>query len=248
MRALIGNGRYKVTEVLYSEDGYDVCLCTDVTVNTEKTVIVNTYSRREYIGEFLPMFFAADQNGMKDLIGLVTSQGSVSAIFEHHKGISFAEYFLQKGKKGAEPDFEESMRIAEELLRSSVELDTEDDRIAFCALNERNITIDPTAETVSFNLCIFPKAVPEPAFKGKRTGLLIEKMFPEGRYLPEEIELFTKELRGGKYPTCTAVYSRWREISGDARETRAAYEKESFIKYLSRKNKHNKQTKGSASG
>ena len=243
MQALIDNGRYKVTEVLYSTDGYDVCLCTDVMDNTGKSVIVNTYSSREHIAELLPMFFAINQNGMRDFIELITANGSVSAIFEYHKGLSFAEYYLQMEKKGAKRDFEESMRIAENLFMRALELDLADDRIAFCALNEQSITIDPAAKTVDFNFRVLPKTVPEPMFRGKRLGMLLEKIFPVGRYLPEEIERFTTELCDGKYPTCSAVYARWREISETARETYAAYKNEPFTKYLSRKVKQKKQEK-----
>lgn len=244
MQALIDNGRYKVTEVLCSEGGYDVCLCTDVMVNTGKSVIVNTYKAKEYISELLPVFYEVNRNGMSDFVELITAGGSVSAVFLYHKGVPFGEYYPpQKSKKRPVRDFEECMQIAEKLLMRALELDLADDRIAFCALDEQSITMDINTKSVGFNLRVFPKTAPEPSFRGRRLGELLERIFPKNRYLPTEIENFVSELRGGKYPTCTAAYSHWREIAEQARKTRAEYEKESFIKYLSRKARQKKRAK-----
>lgn len=239
MQALIANGRYKVTEVLHSAGGYDACLCTDVMVNTGKTVIVNTYSAKEYIRELLPLFFAINQKGMSDFIELITADGSISAVFDYHKGTPFAEYY--PCKKGETRDFEQSMTIAENLLMRSLELDLADDRIAFCALNEQNIVLDTVTGTARFNFRVHPETAPEPMFRGRLLGELLGKMFPKGRYLPAELEQFIDELCSGKYPTCSAAFSRWREISEAAKKTHAEYEKESFVKYLSRKIKQKKK-------
>ena len=239
MQALIDNGRYKITEVLYSAGGYDVCLCTDVMVNTGKSVIVNTYSAKEHIREMLPMFFAINQKGMHDFIEIITADGSISAVFNYHKGITFSEYYT--GKKGENKNFEQSMLIAENLLMRALELDLMDDRIAFNVLDEQNITLDTMTNTVGFNFRVLPGVVPEPMFRSKGLGRLMGKIFPKDRYLPAEIEQFTEDLCSGKYPTCTAAYSHWREISEAARATHADYEKESLVKYLSRKAKQKKK-------
>lgn len=244
MQALIDNGRYKVTEVLYSDEGFDVCLCTDVMVNTGKTVVISTYKDKRYIHELLPVFYEVKNNGMIDFEGLITADGSVSAVFEYHKGISFSEYYpLKKGKKRVARNFGECMEIAEKLLLRTLELDLADDRIAFCVLDEHNIIIDINTKSVGFNIRILPNTVPEPSFKGRRLGGLLERMFPKNRYLPIEIERFITELHAGKYPTCTSIYSHWREISEQAQKTRAEYEKESIFQYLSRIIKRKKQEK-----
>lgn len=240
MQALIDNGKYKVTEVLYSAEGYSACLCTDVMVNGGRPVIVNTYSGREYINELLPLFYAVSSKGMKDFIELITSDGSISAVFSYYRGTSFSEYYTLK--RGEKRGFEESMQIAENLLRRSLELDLMDDRIAFCALDEHSIALEPSAHLVEFNFRILPLAEPEPDFRGKRLGRLLGRMFPAGKELPDEIEQFVSELCGGKYPSCTSAYSRWREISEAARETHAGYESESYIKYLIRRLKRKKNS------
>ena len=244
MKALIDNGKYKVTEVLYSDGGYEVCLCSDVMVNTGRTVIVNTYKSKEYISEMLPIFFEINKNGMSDFVELITAGGSVSAVFLYHKGVPFEEYYpLKNGKKRPARDFVECIRIAEKLLLRALELDLADDRIAFCVLSEHSITVDITAMTVGFNYQIRPKTAATPLSRGQRLGELLERIFPKNRYLPVEIERFMLELREDKYPACTAAYSRWREVAEQAQKTREEYEKESLFKYLSRKAKLKKQDK-----
>lgn len=239
MQALLNSGRYKVVEVLYSDPCYDLCLCTDIMVNTSDMVIVNTYKDRQIIHEYLPVFYALNMNRIKDFRELITSDGSISVVFTYHRGVPFSEFF--KKKKGSKPDYYKSVSIAGKLLKDALELDLADDRIAACALAEENIMIDETGRDVGMNCRIDPNVKPEEGFRGKRLGELLRKMFPEDRYLPAEIRQFVSELGNGKYPTCKAVYSRWREIIDSAEQTRKEYEKETFTQYLFRRAKEKKQ-------
>lgn len=239
MQALLNSGKYKVVEVLHSDPGYDLCLCTDIMVNTSEMVIVNTYKDRGVINEYLPVFYALDHNRIKDFRELITSDGSLSAVFRYHRGIPFSEYYRKK--KRIKPDYHESVSFAGMLLLQALELDLTDDRIACCALSEENITVDASSRQIGMNCRIVPFAEPEEGFRGKKLGGLLRKMFPEDRYLPAEIEQYIRELLGGKYKTCTAVYSRWREIAESAEKTRQEYEKETFTQYLIRRAKEKKQ-------
>ena len=239
MQALLNSGRYKVVEVLYSDPCYDLCLCTDIMVNTSDMVIVNTYKDRQIIHDYLPVFYALNMNRTKDFRELITSDGSLSAVFCYHRGTPFSEYFRKK--KGAKPDYYKSVSIAGKLLANALELDLADDRIAACALSEENIMIDETSREVGMNCRIVPNVQTEAGFRGKKLGGLLRKMFPEDRYLPAEIKQFVRELNEGKYPTCSMVYSRWREIIESAEQTRKDYEKETFTQYLFRRAKEKKQ-------
>ena len=239
MQALLNSGKYKGVEVLHSDSGYDLSLCTDIMINTSDMVIVNTYKDRQSINEYLPLFYSMNANPIKDFRELITADGMISAVFSYHPGTSFGEYYREKKRPG--PDYDESVVIAGALLLSALELDLVDDRIAACALREENITIDKASKRVGMNLRITPSVVPEDGFKGKRLGGMLRKMFPNNRYLPFEIKLFILELNRGKYPTCTSAYSRWREVVESAVQTRKEYEKESFWKYLFRKAKEKKQ-------
>ena len=239
MQALLNSGKYKVVEVLHSDSCYDLSLCTDIMINTSDMVIVNTYKDRRAINEYLPVFYAMNKNPIKDFRELITADGNISAVFSYHKGIPFGEYY--RAKKGAKPDYDESVAIAGNLLLSSLELDLVDDKIAYCALSEENMTVDKAGKRTGMNLRIVPFVKPEAGFRGKRLGGMLRKMFPQDRYLPFELEKFIRELENGKYTTCTAVYSRWREVMENAAQTRRDYEKETYMQYLFRRAKEKKQ-------
>lgn len=239
MQALLNSGKYKVMEVLHSDPSYDLCLCTDIMINTSDMVIINTYKDRKAINEYLPLYYAMNSDPIKDFRELLTEDGRISAVFRYHPGISFSDHYREK--KGSKPDYNESLDIAENLLLNALELDLVDDRIAACAICEENITIDVAGRKIGMNLHIAPFVRPEEGFRGKRLGGMLRKMFPEDRYLPIEIRQFIRELCAGKYPTCTAVYSRWREVIVSSGQTRKEYEKETFMQYLFRRAKEKKQ-------
>lgn len=239
MQALLNCGRYKVVEVLHSDSRYDVCLCTDIMINTSNMVVVNTYKDRSAINEFLPVFYALNKNPIRDFRELIIADGKISAVFSYHQWTPFGEYY--KTKKGVKPDYFESVTVAGNLLSGALELDLTDDRIAASALAEENVVIDAAGRTVGFNLCIAPFVQTEEGFRGRRLGSMLRKMFPPDRYLPFELEKFIRELCSGKYPTCAAAYSRWREVAESAEKTRKEYERETYMQYLFRKAKEKKQ-------
>lgn len=235
MQALIGGGKYKVTEVLYSDSGLDVCLCLEITVNCPEPVIVNRFRDRAEIRELLPVFYEMTKKRLpRDFYGLIPSDGCVSAVFRCPSGPAFEEYFQNAGER----TYEERLTAADLLLSSALELDLLDDGIASRALSARNAVIDLPGRSAGFRYILRKDSPAVPGFRGRRLGGILRKLFPPDRYLPKEIECLIAELLGGKYPTCAAAYAGWRGIGGSAAKTREEYLKESLVKYLMRKTKN----------
>lgn len=231
MQALIDGGKYKVMEVLYSDDSFDLCICVDVLKNSGESVIVNTLKGRETIRAYLPLFVAMKENGPKDFAGLITADGSISAVFKYHTGSSAEEYFAAKKTCG----FSERLDIAENLLLSALELDLADDRIAAGVLCEKNTVIDDKRLWAGFNYKINLHAEIEENYRSVRLGEIMRKIFPPDRYLPDNIERFIGRLQKGEYPSCVAIYSAWKEASSDAERVRDRYLEETYFEYLKRK-------------
>lgn len=232
MQALIGGGKYRVMEVLYSDPDLDVCLCSEITVNRSEQVIINSFKDHAAIRALLPVLYEMKKgNPPRDFRELITADGCISVIFRRHAGAALGEY----PKGGANQKYEERLAAADRLLSSALELDLLDDRIAERVLSVRNAFIDLTGKTAGFHYMMLPDPAADPDFRGKRLGVILRMMFPPDRYLPEEIECLIGELLDGKYSGCAAVYTRWREIQGSAAETREKYLKENLAEYLLRK-------------
>lgn len=232
MQALIGSGKYQVTEVLYSASDLDVCLCSEITVNRSEPVIVNSFKDRAAIRALLPVFYEMKKGNLpRDFLELIPDDGSISVIFRRHAGVTLGEY----SEGGANRKYEERLAAADQLLSSALELDLLDGRIAERVLSVRNAFIDLTGNTAGFHYILLPDPAPDPDFRGKRLGGILRMLFPPDRYLPEEIECLIGELLDGKYAGCAAAYARWREIQGSAAKTREKYLKETFAEYLIRK-------------
>lgn len=232
MQALIGGGKYQVTEVLYSDSDLEVCLCSEITVNRSEPVIVNSFKDRAAIRELLPVLYEMKKENLpRDFRELITADGCISVIFRRHVGAALEEY----PEGGANRKYEERLAAADCLLSSALELDLLDDRIAERVLSVRNAFIDLTGKTAGFHYILLPDPAPDRDFRGKRLGSILRMIFPPDRYLPEEMECLIGDLLDGKYAGCAAVYARWREIQGSAEKTRAKYLKENFAEYLLRK-------------
>lgn len=238
MQALIGGGKYQVTEVLYSDPSLDVCLCSEITVNRSEPVIVNSFKDRAAIRALLPVLYEMKKEDLpRDFRELITADGCISVIFRRPAGMALGEYL----QGGANRKYEERLTAADCLLSSALELDLLDDRIAERVLSARNAFIDLTGKTAGFHYMMLPDPAPDPGFRGKRLGGILRIMFPPDRYLPEEIECLIGELLDGKYAGCAAVYARWRGIRGSAAKTREKYLKENLAEYLMRKIKAAKE-------
>lgn len=237
MQTLIGNGKYKVIEVLYSDSDLNVYLCSEITLSSSETVIINSFKSRTIIRSLLPMFYDMKNESLpRDFQELMIADGCISAIFRFHDGVAFNEYF----KGGTNLKFKRHMEFADSLLSSALEFDLLDDRIAASVLCEKNVVIDSFENKASFNYIMRPDAAAVSEFCSKRLGGILKMIFPPDRYLPEEIERLIGELLEGKYRCCAAVYSRWREISESALKTHEEHLKESHAKYLIRKIKSKK--------
>lgn len=241
MERLIGGGRYKIIEVLSSDDSYEASLCIDVMVNNDYAVhIVNTYKSKQLIREFLPLYYRLNREKCSDFIDLITTEGKVCAVFEHHGGEELTSFF----KKHAKEAYEEKLMYADALLSSALELDIVDDRIAYGALDGHTVA-DAKNGKVHFNYVVSPASAELSAgnFRCRRLGELMRAIFPPMRYLPVEIDDFIDALAEGKYRSCVDIYSGWRAIQEEAEKTRKQYLKESWIKYLIRRAKRKKKKK-----
>lgn len=230
MQGLIDSGKYKVTEVLRSHSGFAAALCSDVTVNDGTVCIVNEYSSMAYIRELLPLFYAMDGKRLRGSRGLITSDGSFSAVFVYRNGIPFAEYFAAHSR-----EYDTNLKLADSLLCSALEFDLADDRIAACGLTAENAAVNAAERQVYFNMLLDPDRTAGERFRTKRLGEMLRLMFSADRYFPDEIAGFIEKMCSGSFPTCTAAYSAWREIQPAAQKTRETYLKESLAKYLGRR-------------
>lgn len=241
MQTLIDSGKYKVVEVLYSDSDYDVCLCSDVMVNSGDMVTVNIYKNHEAIRTLLPLFYEMKKSKSRDFCDLVTDDGCISAIFRCHIGTAFGEYF----KKNSGLKYEEGLKLAETLFAAALDFDLIDDRIAAGVFSEKNAVIDESKKKVIFNYNIQLNVSAENGFRIIRLGKMLRTIFPPDRYLPSEIEELINEMLDGKYSGCASAYSKWREIQESAAKTYDEYKKESFVKYLLRKAKTKAKAKKS---
>lgn len=230
MQGLIDSGKYKVTEVLSSHRGFEAALCSDVTVSDGTVFIVNEYSSMAYIRELLPLFYEMEKKRFRGSRGLITANGSFSAVFVYRSGTPFAEYFPAHSR-----EYDLNLKLADSLLRSALEFDLADDRIAACGLTAENAVVDEADRQVYFNLLLDPNRAAGENFRTKRLGEMLGQMFRRDRYFPDEISEYIEKLRAGGFPTCTAAYSAWREIQPAAQKTREDYQKESLAKYLGRR-------------
>ncbi len=239
MERLIGGGKYKIIEVLTSDDSYEASLCINVMVNNDYAVyIVNTYKSKQLIRDFLPLYFRLNRENCSDFIDLITTEGRVCAVYEYHNGEELISFFGKHPKE----DYEEKLMYADALLSSALELDIVDDRIAASAL-DGNVVVETNNHKIHFNYIVSPASAEtaEGNFRCCRLGALMRTIFPFTRYLPAEIDDFIDALSAGKYRNCVDIYSGWRAIQEDAEKTRKKYLKESWIKYLIRRAKRKKK-------
>lgn len=240
MQGIIEDGRYRIIEVLRSGEGYEACLCNDVTRNDDYApLLFNVYSRKNEIKLFLPLYYAMKDSGYRDFVRLVTSDGNVCAVFTYHPGERFSTFFARHPNE----KFEEKLIYADRLLSAALETDMLDGAIVCGALSEENAVVDEKDLSVYFNVIAPPQAVRENGFRAKRLGRMLAMIFPPDRYLPAEITDFIESLTSfdDNDADCVEIYSMWRRVCEQARETRRLYEKESLTQYLSRKAKEKKR-------
>lgn len=233
----IVNGKYKIIKVLSSDWQYEASVCHNVTLKNDYAMnVVNIYKGKEAIKSFLPLYFGMTTDTCREFEEIICSEGTVSAVFEYHSGEEVADFF---GKHPTEA-YDEKLEYAELLLRSALELDMVDDRIAACVLKQ-GVVLDPRSRKFHFNYIISPDVEPESGFRAKRLGEMMTAIFRPNRYLPVEIEDFCLELCNGKYGSCVEIYSTWKQVREAAEATRKQYLKESFLKYLIRRSKRKRE-------
>lgn len=231
MQGIIDRGKYKIAEILCRSEGYEACLCVDVTKNDDRNIFLfNIYNSKQTIREYLPMFYAIQKNNIKDFIGIEVFEGSISAIFKYYSGEELTGFF----EKHKEISFDERLEYADSLLSRALELELMDNRLACCALKEGSVVIDKKAKAVHLNFPAAPESLEHAENISERLGYLISKMFVFDRLLPEEIMDFTDRLIDRSFGGCVEIYSQWRKAAASAPDTRREYEKESFFKSMKR--------------
>lgn len=237
MQGLIDRGKYKIIEVLDSDESCEVCLCIDVMVDSGyKPCLINTYKSKEAIRELLPLFYDKQFQQCSGFERLITEYGSISVVFAYHSGESFNGFFAKKPKLS----YEERTVLAQSMLLGSIELDMLDDRLASGVLNCRNAVVDSGLMKVSFNYIIPVEYAPQAHFRSVRLGEMLGSIFPPDKTLPLEIDRFIISLLNGEYESCVEIYSAWRETLRQAEETLKTYQKEGFWKRCIRRAKEKK--------
>lgn len=221
------NGRYRVTEVLCSKEGYEASLCADA---DNRTLLINTYTNADTIRELLPIFYSEQMNSLRSFRGLTTADGSISAVFEYQVGESL-EHFL---RRNPEAGFADRSAFAESLLSAVLELDLLDSRIGGRVLLPYNAALDKAAKRISLNFLIDPEVHVPGNYHSVRLGEMLRVIFPQDRRLPIEISEYISKLLGGGYESFAAVYSAWREIRQAALITFEKNRKETLFQYLLR--------------
>lgn len=237
MQGLIDRGKYKIVEVLSSDDSCEVCLCIDVVVNSGyKPCLINTYKNKDAIKELLPLFYDKKFQQCSGFQRLITADGSISVVFDYHSGESFDSFFSENCKLS----YEERAELVHSLLLSAIELDLLDDRLAAGVLRRCNAVVDMGLRKASFNYAIPVENYVQKNFRSIRLGELLCSIFPPDRMLPLEIDRFIISLLNGEYESCVEVYSVWKETEKQAEETLKLYEKEGFWHRLFRHAKEKK--------
>ena len=238
MQGLIDSGKYKVIEVLESDDSYEACLCIDVMVDSGyRSCLINTYKSREAIKTLLPLFYNDRFQECSSFRKLITSDGCVSVVFDHNEGESFQEYFV----KNPSLTFQQRQELAQSLLLESLQLDLLDDRLAQRVTSRRNVVVDKGLMRVGINYMMPVEVQFREHFRSVWLGELHCTIFPQGKKLPLEIDEYIIRLLNGEFDSCVDIYSEWREVSRMATETLGSYEKEGFFKCLFRYMKEKKR-------
>ena len=237
MQGLIDCGKYKIIEVLNSDDNWDVCLCINVMVDSGyKPCLINTYKSKEVIRELLPLFYDKQFQQCSGFERLITEYGSISVVFEYRTGDGFDEFFANKPKLS----YDERVSLAQSMLLGAIELDMLDNRIASGVLRQCNAVVDSGLMKVSFNYIIPVENTWQEHFRSVRLGEMLCRIFPPDKLLPLEIDRFIIALLNGGYESCVEIYSAWRETLQQAEETLKSYEKESILKRCIRRIKEKK--------
>ena len=233
----IVNGKYKIIKVLSSDWQYEASVCLNVTLKNDYAMsVVNIYRSKQAIQEFLPLYYGMTPDTCREFEEIICSDRAVSAVFRYHSGEDVLSFFKARRLQ----TFEEQMEYAELLLRSALELDIVDDRIAACVLKQ-GVVIDPKSRKIHFNYVISPDVPVEEHFRSKELGAVMKAIFVPNRYLPAEIEDLCEDMAEGKYKSCVEIYSTWKSIQEAADSTRKLYMKESFFKYLIRRSKRKRE-------
>ncbi len=241
MLGLINGGKYKIIEILESNDDYEASLCMDVAVNNDYAMyIVNKYKSKTVLCEFLPLCYTLSKDSCRDFVELITSDGSVAALFKYYTGTKIYDFFV----KGRVLTYEERMEYANLLLAAALELDMLEDYLAYCALQPDCVRVDKTNKRIGFNYIVPPKKeeIPE-NFKSSSLGAMLRAIFPRERYLPAEIEDFYMDVESGRYQSCLEIFSAWRTIRNAADKSHELYLKESIVQYFIRSFKRKKLLK-----
>lgn len=239
MDRLIGDGKYKIINILSADEGYEAALCMDVLVNNDyATYVVNIYKSKDLIRSYLPMYYDMDRERCREFRELIAAQGRVMAVFAYHEGEELFAFFRKHPKDA----YEEKLEYADALLSAALELDIQDDAIAACAL-AGGVTVQPKNRRIGFNYIVSPEVTVDEGFRTQALGKMMRAIFPPYRYLPVEIDDFIDELlrKGGRMTTCVEAYSEWRALQEEADKTYKKYLKESWIKYLIRRAKRKRE-------
>lgn len=232
MDTLIQGGKYQVLEVLEDQDGYKACLCIDVETNNHyKPMIFNIYERDEDIRRFLPVFFNMSKEQCEDFVRVMSGKHNITAVFEYHQGVKLPDFFKQKDKD----DFETRFKYAHLLLEECLILDTLADYIACECLNPDNIIISEESQKVMINYIIRPNGNYGKDSKSKRLLALLECIFVQNRYVPDNLWVFFDYLRKNENINIVGAFSQWKEIENVLIEEHKNLKKETFAAYLIRR-------------
>ena len=232
MDTLIQGGKYQVIEVIEAEEGYKACLCIDVeTKNDYRPMIFNIYERSEDIKRFLPKFFSLDQEQHGEFIRVMSGKHSITAVFEYYSGMKLQKFFAQVDKE----DFELRCKYAVKLLEACLILDTVPDFIAYSCLEPDNIVISEKTQKVMVNYIIRPLETVNQSFKRKKTAHLLEQIFVQDRFVPDEIWDYIEGLKQDREDSIVGAFSRWKEISDGLLKAHQRLKQEKMISYYVRR-------------
>lgn len=207
--------RYKVTQVLYSQENYAALQAVDIQSRENDTLLLNVYEGpylKPYIDCFDRLRFCAEYRGM------FLSGESLVTVFAFRRGVNIDQVFC----KGAKLPWRYRLDTAQLLFHQGLAMADFPPEISCPALLSENIQIFPLEEKVGFHFADRPM---EGLCQRELVFLLtdqIRKVLLKRWEAPRAERDFVDEVSAGTYTSAVTLYGRWTEVQPAIRE---AYEK-----------------------
>lgn len=202
MQSIVIKNKYKVIQVLHTEEWFAAFLTVDIDSREKKEYLVNVYEgelTKQYIGCFNSL------RHCPEFIEMFAGEGMLAAVFTYREGIHIDSMFF----KGAEVDWQVRIKYAQLLFHLGLAVCAFPPEIGCTALLSRNLALQPGDETLGVNYITQPME----GLNARELTLLVSDQVKKvllRRFASPSAELALLEtLDAGVFENAKELYAYW---------------------------------------